>query len=236
MGTPIRYLRFGAMARKKPSQKKTTAATSARAATPAHFYRRIGTHGWRSSNYFTYGALSPAFRHWFGAALGAAPLDLLSIGCGNGELETYLAALSHRVVGLDLSHPMLKRAARAGLDRVVEADARTLPFAAASFDAAIFPESIGHLALRDVFAEARRVLRRRGALIVTTYASHLGVHSQYRRYRFADMAPALVETGFTIAEQRYLAAKQNSVTEVPSDAKATLIYLKARAALRVSAG
>ncbi|HEV8016260.1 MAG TPA: class I SAM-dependent methyltransferase [Stellaceae bacterium] len=212
------------MARKKSPQKKKKSA-----ATPARFYRRIGTRGWRDSNYFTYSSLSPAFRRWLAAELGKAPLDTLSIGCGNGELESELAAAGLRLTGVDLSHPMLKRAMRSGLDAAVEADANALPFAPRSFDAVIFPESIGHLSLAKVFAEAGRVLRPRGTLIVTTYSSHTGVHPKYRKYRLDEMAAALTEIGFAVEEQRYLAARPSAVADAPSDAKATLLYLKSRA-------
>jgi len=216
------------MARKKQKQKKRKSATaSAKRASPARFYRDIGSKGWNKSNYFTYSSSSPAFRRWLAAELGDKPRDILSIGCGNGELEIYLIALGHRLTGLDPAHPMLKRAARSGLTRPVEADARFLPFAPASFDVVIFPESIGHVPLPEVFAEAKRVLKKRGALIVTTYASHVGVHAHYRKYRFADMTPAAEEAGFTVAAQRYLAAKRNSIDDAPSDAKATLLYFKA---------
>jgi SAM-dependent methyltransferase len=217
------------MARKKPPQKKASAATPAKRASSARFYRRIGTHGWRDSNYFTYSSLSPAFRRWLATELGNAPLDILSIGCGNGELESEFVAAGHRLTGIDLSHPMLKRAMRAGLDAVVEADASALPFAPGSFDAVIFPESIGHLSLPKVFAEANRVLCPGGTLIVTTYSSHTGVHPRYRKYRFDEMTSALTEIGFAVEEQRYLAARPNVVADAPSDAKATLLYLKSRA-------
>lgn len=211
------------MARKKQKKKPASAAS------PARFYRRIGAHGWSDSNYFTYGAISPAYRRWLATALGAMPRDILSIGCGNGELESHLGACGHRLVGLDLSHPMLKRAARAGLGCPVEADARFLPFAAASFDIALFPESIGHLPLAEVFAEARRVLRPRGMLIVSTYTSHTGVHPLYRKYRFAEMTAAAAAAGLTVEQQLFLAAKRNTVAETASGEKATLLYLTARA-------
>jgi SAM-dependent methyltransferase len=219
------------MARKQQALKKAKkkqAAASAKRASPARFYRRIGAEGWRNSNYFTYSSSSPAFRRWLATELGGAPLRILSIGCGNGELESFLNAYGHHLVGIDLSHPMLKRAARAGVDHAVEADARFLPFAATSFDLVLFPESIGHVPLAEVFAEAKRVLKRLGLLIVTTYASPMGVHPHYCKYRFADLAPAAAEAGFTVEAQRFLAAKQNSVLDAPSDAKATLLYFKAR--------
>jgi ubiquinone/menaquinone biosynthesis C-methylase UbiE len=143
-------------------------------------------------------------------------------------LEGYLAACGHRLFGMDLSHPMLQRAAHNGVDFPIEGDARHLPFAPASFDVVIYPESIGHLVLAEAFAEARRVLRPRGRVIVTTYASHMGTHPRFKRYRFDQMEEALTETGFDVDEQRFLAAKRNSITDVDSDAKSTLLYVKAR--------
>jgi ubiquinone/menaquinone biosynthesis C-methylase UbiE len=225
------------MARKKTrkaTKKKSAASSAKRASTgkrasPARFYRGIGDKGWNNSNYFTYSSSSPAFRRWLLAELGDKPRDILSIGCGNGELEIYLIGEGHRLTGLDPAHPMLKRAARAGLQRGVGGDARALPFAAASFDIVIFPESIGHVPLPEVFAEAKRVLKKSGALIVTTYASHVGVHSHYRKYRFADLAPAAEAAGLAVEARRFLAAKRYSIKDAPSDAKATLLYFRASA-------
>jgi SAM-dependent methyltransferase len=208
--------------KKKAAAKKKEATPS-----PARFYRSIGDKGWKKSNYFTYSSSSPAFREWLLDELGDKPRDILSVGCGNGELETYLIGEGHRLTGLDPAQPMLKRAARLGMKRGVGGDARALPFAEASFDIVIFPESIGHVKLPEVFAESRRVLKKRGALIVTTYASHVGVHPQYRKYRLADMEAAAQDVGLAPTAQLYLAAKRNSIDEAPSDAKATLIYFRA---------
>jgi len=194
------------------------------------FYRRIGTQGWRESRYFTFSVRSPALRHWLAAQLPARSAALLSIGCGRGELEHHLSDLRHRVVGLDVSHQMLQSAQRRGLDRLVRADARALPFAAASFDVVIFPESIGHLALAEVFREAKRVLKERGRLLITTYASAVGVHPRYRKFAPADIADALGEAGFRLEERRFLKAKRNAVVEVPSDDGAELLYLSSRRA------
>ena len=225
------------MTRKKQKQKSKKCAPSpakraapAKRASPARFYRSVGDKGWNNSNYFTYSSSSPAFRRWLVGELGAEARDILSVGCGNGELETYLIAQGHRLTGLDPAHPMLKRAMRAGLTRPVGGDARALPFAAASFDIVIFPESIGHVALPEVFAEASRVLKKSGALIVTTYASHVGVHSHYRKYRFADLAAAAKAAGLAVEAQRFLAAKRYSVADAPRDAKATLLYFRASVA------
>jgi len=210
--------------------RKTTAWEKTAGDSSIKFYRRIGSKGWRQSDYFTYSSSSPAFRLWLARELGTRPARILSIGCGNGELEGSLAAYGHRLFGMDLSHPMLLRAARNGVDFPIEGDARYLPFAPASFDVVIYPESIGHLVLAEAFAEARRVLRPRGRVIVTTYASHMGAHPRFKRYRFDQMEEALTNTGFDVDEQRFLAAKRNSIADADSDAKSTLLYVKARAA------
>ena len=213
--------------KKKPAAKKKKSKDAA--AKAARFYRSIGDKGWNKSEYFTYSSSSPAFRDWLLAELGDKPREILSIGCGNGELEGYLVGEGHRLTGLDPAHPMLKRAARNGMKRGVGGDARCLPFAAARFDIVIFPESIGHVPLPEVFAETKRVLKKRGALIVTTYASHVGVHSHYRKYRFADLGAAAEGAGLAVEAQTFLAAKRNSIEEAPSDAKATLLYFRAGA-------
>lgn len=214
--------------KKKKRKKAANRAPEKTAPSSARFYRRIGAEGWSKSDYFTYSSSSPAFRRWLATELGGAPLRILSVGCGNGELESFLNAYGHRVTGIDLSHPMLRRALRSGVDHAVEADARALPFAAASFDLVVFPESIGHVPLDEAFAETRRALKRLGVLIVTTYASPMGVHPQYKKYRFGDLTRAAAGAGFDIEAQRFLAAKRNSVTDAPSDTKATLLYFKAR--------
>jgi SAM-dependent methyltransferase len=206
-----------------------------RAAGLDKFYRRIGTHGWRESRYFTFSVRSPALRHWLAAQLPPRSAAILSIGCGTGELEHHLSGLRHRVVGLDVSPQMLRRAARRGLDRLVQADARFLPFAAAGFDVVIFPESIGHLALAEVFREARRVLKERGRLVITTYASAVGVHPRYRKFAAEDIGDALGAAGFRLEERRFLKAKRNAVMEVPSDDEAELLYLSSRKATEASA-
>lgn len=190
-------------------------------------YRQIGTHGWRESDYFTYSASSLPLRRWIASQLPIEKAEILSVGCGTGELEKHLTASSHRVVGLDVSHQMLKRASRGGLELPVEADARYLPFTSACFDAVLFFESIGHLPLGEAFEESRRVLRKGGGLLITTYASHLKVHPRYRKHGFDDIIPALIAAGFQIKEQRFLSAKQNSVREVSADKRATLLYVMA---------
>ena len=72
-------------------------------------------------------------------APGARLLDLC---CGQGRHAVPLAQLGFQVTGLDLSRPLLDRAAAVAAGRgrrvaLVEADMRRLPFADASFDAVL---------------------------------------------------------------------------------------------------
>jgi ubiquinone/menaquinone biosynthesis C-methylase UbiE len=70
---------------------------------------------------------------------GADPIDVLDVGCGTGFLSLLLAALGHRVVGIDIAEEMLARArekaAGAGQEVTLRlADAARPPFSDESFD------------------------------------------------------------------------------------------------------
>ena len=108
--------------------------------------------------------------------LGLAPgARLLDLCCGQGRHAVPLAQLGYRVTGLDLSRPLLERAAAlaaAGGERVglVRADMRRLPFADASFDAVLnLFNAFGYLEddAQDelVLAEVARVLRPGGRFL-----------------------------------------------------------------------
>jgi ubiquinone/menaquinone biosynthesis C-methylase UbiE len=204
------------------SKKQKTAARS-------RFYTDVGTRGWRQTGYDTFGFYSPGFRLWIGSQLPAKKKAILSVGCGSGELEKHLSELRHRVVGLDLSHQMLKRASRHGLDLLVQADACSLPFGATQFDVLMLMESIGYLEPEKVFAEARRVLRKRGRLMITTYATPIDAHARYRKWGMNEIIIRLADAGFRIDEQRYLEVKRSRVREVVSEDRSGLIYVSSTA-------
>lgn len=105
----------------------------------------------------------------------APPARLLDLCCGQGRHAVPLAQLGYRVTGLDLSRPLLARAAafaagqgqRVGL---VEADMRRLPFPDASFDAVLnLFNAFGYLEddAQDelVLGEVARVLRPGGRFL-----------------------------------------------------------------------
>jgi ubiquinone/menaquinone biosynthesis C-methylase UbiE len=199
--------------------------TERQVSTRSKFYARIGNHGWRGSGYDTFGFRSPSFRKWLGSQLRAKKASILSIGCGAGEVEGHLAASGHDIVGLDLSHAMLKRASRNGLDLAVRADARLLPFGSARFDVAMLIESIGYLELEEVFREARRVLKTGGRLMITSYPARVDAHARYRKWPIDEVMAQLIGAGFAIDECRNLDIKKSGVRDAPSEGRAMLFYL-----------
>lgn len=103
---------------------------------------------------------------------------LLDVGCGTGRPALRLAAASGaHVVGVSISHQEIElaqaRAARSGLgDRVrfAFADAMTLPFDDASFDAAWAIESLTHMSDRtEALREIRRTLRPGGRVVISDF-------------------------------------------------------------------
>jgi SAM-dependent methyltransferase len=108
--------------------------------------------------------------------LGLAPgARLLDLCCGQGRHAVPLAQLGYQLTGLDLSRPLLDRAAAAAAGQgrrvgLVEADMRRLPFADASFDAVLnLFNAFGYLEddAQDelVLAEVARVLRPGGRFL-----------------------------------------------------------------------
>jgi ubiquinone/menaquinone biosynthesis C-methylase UbiE len=111
--------------------------------------------------------------------------DLLDVPCGFGRHTVPLARAGYRAVGVDRSETLLAEARRrTGHERwpkLTRADYRDLPFADASFDAALnLFTSLGYLGDEDdtrVLAEIRRVLRPGGRLVIETMHRDLLVTS-----------------------------------------------------------
>src|SRR5262245_52260918 len=98
----------------------------------------------------------------------------LDCGCGAGDVSALLSRRARRVVSLDVAPENLRRTGenlgRLGLrPLVVQGAAEDLPFAGASFDAAVLADVIEHIPDRQqTVAELARVLRRGGLAIVVT--------------------------------------------------------------------
>jgi len=105
----------------------------------------------------------PAYRALLRSVASRAvrPAEVLDLSCGTGEFTRMLAAeaTSARVVGLDLSADMVRRARDKGL-RVVQGDALALPFGDALFDLVTSCYAMHYYQdLHRAFGEVRRVLR-----------------------------------------------------------------------------
>jgi ubiquinone/menaquinone biosynthesis C-methylase UbiE len=127
----------------------------------------------------------------------ADPRDLLDIGTGTGRMLEILAPGVEHALGVDQSREMLSIARvnleRAGLanGRVRRDDMYQLALPDASFDAVVVHQVL-HYADRPAaaIAEAARVLRPRGILVLVDFAPHalefLRDEHAHRRLGFAD--------------------------------------------------
>src|SRR5258707_538526 len=123
--------------------------------------------------------------------------DLLDIGTGTGRMLEILGPYVGHALGIDQSREMLA-VARVNLERAGLAngtvrlgDMYQLPLPDACFDAIVVHQVL-HYAERpaDAIAEAARVLRPEGVLIVVDFAPHilefLRDEQAHRRFGFAD--------------------------------------------------
>ena len=107
------------------------------------------------------------------------PVDVADIACGEGYLSVESAYWAKRVVGVDRSTDVLKRAKalaeRRGVTNVTwkRGAMEKLPLASASVDVALLSQALHHAAdpARAV-AEAARVLRRGGRALVLDLRAH----------------------------------------------------------------
>jgi ubiquinone/menaquinone biosynthesis C-methylase UbiE len=154
-------------------------------------------------------------------ALGAARLaglepdgELLDVPCGFGRHSIPLGRAGYRVTGVDRSAALLDEARRrTGHERrpkLVKADYRDLPFADASFDAALnLFSSLGYLGLEEdtkVLAEIARVLRPGGRLVIET------MHRDLLVLRWSDSDWRLLGEGRLLLEQRAFDAASGIAT------------------------
>ena len=114
---------------------------------------------------------------------------VLDAGCGTGGLLARLLAERPdlRPVGLEWAEPASRRAAAKSGAPIVRGSVNALPFADASFDAAIAADLLCHGAVdpAPALAELRRVLRPGGRLVVNmpAYAWLLSAHDRPRAQR-----------------------------------------------------
>ncbi|MFI5341332.1 MAG: class I SAM-dependent methyltransferase [Candidatus Methylomirabilales bacterium] len=97
------------------------------------------------------------------------PGKLLDVGCGAGEFSARFRAIGWKVFGLELIETQAARASALGIRTVAADVSGGLPYASEEFDLVFAGEVIEHLLDTDGFlAEAHRVLKPAGVLVVTT--------------------------------------------------------------------
>ncbi|MFT3854502.1 MAG: class I SAM-dependent methyltransferase [Ilumatobacteraceae bacterium] len=158
----------------------TRSAADAGRLTPPDLYALYGgpeavEHTWTRLD--TWHRIEAAvLRRVFDRWLPTAPAAIADIGGGNGRWAIELAGSGHAVSLADLSGALVsdaaERASMAGVaiaDRVV-ADARSLPWPDAAFDAALMLGPLYHLPEREerlaALREARRVVRPGGRAVI----------------------------------------------------------------------
>lgn len=111
-------------------------------------------------------------------AFAAATEDpIVDVGCGPGQIGRYLRGAGRRVIGMDLSAEMAKRA-QARLDAALVSDMRSLPFADASLGGIVAFYSVIHLQRAEItplLRELHRVLRPGGRVLLSAHEGD-GVH------------------------------------------------------------
>jgi len=129
--------------------------------TAAHYDAVIGAMSLGSGRWYRREALQRA-----GLTQG---MDVLDLATGTGIVAKAAASLTSpaRVTGIDPSQGMLEQAQKVAPLRYVRGFAERLPFRDASFDFLSMGYALRHMAdLRTTFAEAHRVLRPGGRLLV----------------------------------------------------------------------
>lgn len=150
----------------------------------------------RKENFETHGdarQLVPG-RSWaaWARALGhlLPPLDVVDIGCGEGYLTLEAARWARAVVGVDRSDEVLERAKALAARRHVtnvewkKGDLARLPLRDESVDVALLSQSLHHASDPErAIAEAARVLRRDGRLLILELREH---DEAWVKSRFGD--------------------------------------------------
>jgi len=111
---------------------------------------------------------------------------------------------------------------------LVHADAHVLPFASASFDVVLFPESLGYLEAEVVLREAARVIKKRGRVMMTTYPPHLPAHSVYKKRSLDAVTSLLPRTGLVLYQHRFLTIKRLAIGETFAEEDCDLLYVAAK--------
>jgi SAM-dependent methyltransferase len=140
----------------------------------------------------------PRDRELLAAFAGAAADPVVEIGCGPGQIGSFVRARGRRVFGLDLS-PRMASLATTRLDGALAAHMRALPFPASSLGGLVAFYSVIHVPrgeLEAVLHGFRRVLRPGGRLLLSAHEGRGEIEPR----EFLDMPVPFVATLFELDE------------------------------------
>lgn len=139
---------------------------------------------------------------------------LLDVGSGTGHFGRHFSRLGLRDVGVDISAPMLREAARLGSPSCILGDALRLPFDDRSFDLVAIVTTLAFVTdPEQVLRDAVRVSRRGLLVGALNRTSRLG-----RRIRLATGEPWKNANLLTVSELRRL------IAEVCADLRPSLLW------------
>jgi 2-polyprenyl-3-methyl-5-hydroxy-6-metoxy-1,4-benzoquinol methylase len=112
-------------------------------------------------------------------------LTILDVGCGSGEISAHLAALGHRLSGIDISPTAINKYSGRGFRGMVGDLEKGIPAAPGAFDLIWCSEVIEHLQHPEfLLSECRRLLKPQGQLILSTPNSGYYVYRLLRAVGF----------------------------------------------------
>jgi ubiquinone/menaquinone biosynthesis C-methylase UbiE len=129
-----------------------------------------------------------------GEFIGDGEGRVLEVGCGTGHWLRMLERGRGRVVGLDVSRPMLQQAREGAAGAFLcHGSAKELPYRDQTFDRVICINTLHHFGGPErVFSEVRRVLTPGGGLLVVSLDPHTGsdrwcIYEYFEGTRDADL-------------------------------------------------
>jgi SAM-dependent methyltransferase len=139
----------------------------------------------------------------------AAGSSFLEVGCGTGNVSSFLAASGYSVIGCEFYHHALCMA-WPGFTRV-QGSGLSLPFRDNSFDAVGLFDVLEHFDEDlSILSEAARAVRKGGVIFITVparrelWSSFDDFSSHRRRYHPGDLKELVTRAGLSVVSLEYL--------------------------------